>query len=136
MFLIHSKLSISDTSVQIKRRPLSFFSAREMRVRIENLPSPPRWKEVEVSIEGGTTRDPLTFYYRDGLESFKFLFGNPLFRDHMEYVPRREYTDESKKERLYSEMMTGDLAWSLQVAIFYGHLIVEVKLTSFRPGKN
>lgn len=116
MFLIHSKLSISDTSVQIKRRPLSFFSAREMRVRIENLPSPPRWKEVEVSIEGGTTRDPLTFYYRDGLECFKFLFGDPLFQDHMEYVPRREFTAGEKPERLFNEIMTGDRAWALQVS--------------------
>ena len=116
MFLIHSKLSISDTSVQIKRRPLSFFSAREMRVRIENLPSPPRWKEVEVSIEGGTTRDPLTFYYRDGLECFKFLFGDPLFQDHMEYVPRREFTAGEKPERLFNEIMTGDRACALQVS--------------------
>ena len=116
MFLTHSKLSISDTSVQVKRRPLSFFSAREMRVRIENLPSPPRWKEVEVSIEGGTTRDPLTLYYRDGLECFKFLFGDPLFQDHMEYVPRCEFTAGEKPERLFNEIMTGDRAWALQVS--------------------
>ena len=121
MFLTHSKLSISDTSVQIKRRPLSFFSAREMRVRIENLPSPPRWKEVEVSIEGGTTRDPLTLYYRDGLECFKFLFGDPLFQDHMEYVPRREFTAGEKPERLFNEIMTGDRAWALQVSSVLRH---------------
>ena len=103
-------------SNQLKRRPLSFFSAREMRARIENLPSPPRWKETEVSIGGGSTRDPLTLYYRDGLECFRFLFGNPLFLDHMEYAPRREFTAGEKPERLYNEMMTGDRPWDLQVS--------------------
>ena len=103
------------THWKVKRRPFSFTSAQEMRTRIENLPSPPRWKEVEVSVEGGITKDALTLYYRDGLECFRFLFGNPLFLDHMEYVPRREYTTGEKVERLYNEMMTGDRAWDLQV---------------------
>lgn len=100
---------------QVKRRPLSFSSVREMRSRIEMLPSPPRWKETVVSIPGGITKDPMKFHYRDGLECFKFLFGNPLFSDHMEYTPRREFTSDERPERLYNEMMTGDLAWSLQV---------------------
>ena len=104
------------THWKVKRRPFSFTSAQEMRTRIENLPSPPRWKEVEVSIEGGITKDSPTLYYRDGLDCFKFLFGNPLFLDHMEYVPRREYTTGEKVERLYNEMMTGDRAWDLQVS--------------------
>ena len=112
---------ISGASVQVKRRPLSVFSAREMRARIENLPSPPCWKEVEVSVEGGTTKDPLTLYYRDGLECFKFLFGNPLFQDHMEYVPRREFTAGEKPERLFNEIMTGDRAWALQVSSVLRH---------------
>ena len=87
-----------------------------MHACIENLPSPPHWKEVEVRIEGGTTKDPLTLYYRDGLECFKFLFGNPLFLDHMEYVPRHEFTVGENTERLYNEIMTGDRAWALQVS--------------------
>lgn len=80
------------------------------------LPSPPRWKETIVNVPGGRTKDPIALYYRDGLECFRFLFGNPLFRDHMEYVPRREFTTDEQPERLYNEMMTGDLAWNLQVS--------------------
>ena len=99
-----------------------------MRARIESLPSPPRWKEVEVGIKGGTTKDPLTLFYRDGLECFKFLFGNPLFLDHIDYVPRREFTTGEKPERLYNEMMTGNRAWALQVncitRIFFARLTV------------
>ena len=96
-----------------------------MRARIENLPSPPCWKEVEVSVEGGATKDPLTLYYRDGLECFRFLFGNPLFVDYMEYIPRREFTTGEKPERLYNEIMTGNRAWSLQVSHVLKHHVLK-----------
>lgn len=96
-----------------------------MRARIERLPSPPRWKEAEVEVQGGSTKKPLTLFYRDGLECFKFLFGNPLFRDHMDYAPRREYSTNDGRERLYNEIMTGDLAWSLQVRNLSTKLLYE-----------
>lgn len=57
----------------------------------------------------------MVLYYRDALECFEFLFGNPLFRDYMEYVPRREFTTGEEPERLYSEILTADMAWNLQV---------------------
>ena len=59
-------------------------------------------------------------YFRDALDCFKHLFGNPLFSDYMEFVPRREYADREKNERLYNEIMTGDRAWTLQVSILAG----------------
>ena len=68
-----------------------------------------------INVKGGTTKDPLVLYYRDALECFEFLFGNPLFRDYMEYVPRREFTTGAESERLYNEIMTADMAWNLQV---------------------
>ena len=86
-----------------------------MRARAGLLPSTIPWKQVEVAVEGGSTKEPMTLYFRDALECFKFLYGNPLFSDHMDFVPRREYTDKEKTERLYNEIMTGDRAWTLQV---------------------
>ena len=79
------------------------------------LPSPPHWKEEEVQVEGGNTKEPMILFYRDALECFKFTFANPLFLNHMDYVPRHEYADKENKEQLYNEMMTGDRAWWLQV---------------------
>ena len=70
-----------------------------------------------MSVPGGTTKDPMKLYYRDGMECFRFLFGNPLFSEHMEYTPRREFTSDERSERLYNELMTGDLAWNLQVGV-------------------
>ena len=66
-------------------------------------------------VRGGVTKKPLTLYYHDGLECFRFLFGNPLFSNHMDFIPRCEYTSNDKMERLYNDIMTGDNAWKLQV---------------------
>ena len=105
----------------MKHRPFSFSSARELRSRIELLPSPPRWKADVIEIEDGVTKDPITLYYRDGLDCFRFLLGNPLFADYMDFSPRHEYANEDKSERLYNEIMTGDLAWALQVRGLSSH---------------
>ena len=80
-----------------------------------------------IEIEGGVTKDPLTLYYRDGLDCFKFLLANPLFAEYMDFSPRHEYVGEDKSERLYNEMMTGDLAWNLQVWGFssLSHYIIQ-----------
>ena len=100
---------------QMRKRGPSFASARELRQRISLLPDTVCWKQAKVNVSGGSTAQPLTFYYRPAFDCFKFLFGNPLFADYMDFVPRREYADEEKTERLYNEIMTGDQAWALQV---------------------
>ena len=89
-----------------------------MRTRNALLPATVPWKQVEVEVRGAVTKEPLTLYYRDALECFKRLFGNPLFSGYMDFIPRREYTSEEKTERLYNEIMTGDRAWALQVFLF------------------
>ena len=99
----------------MRERPLSFASSGEMRKRIDLLPGTVPWKQVEVKVPGGSTTDPLVLNYRPADECFEELFKVPLFREHMDYTPRREYTDGSKKERLYNEIFTGDRAWELQV---------------------
>ena len=60
---------------------------------------------------------PLILYYRSAIECLEFKLSDPRYKDHLDFIPRREYTDESKTERLYNEIMTGDLAWSLQVCL-------------------
>ena len=104
--------------LQVRQRPLSFSSSREMRARAALLPATVPWKQVEIKVRGAVTKEPLTLYYREAIECVKYLWGNPLFSGHMDFIPRREYTDEERTERLYNEMMTGDRAWSLQANPF------------------
>ena len=110
-------MSLTLTIHQVKGRPLSFSSSREMRGRTGLLPATVPWKQVQVQVQGGVTTEPMMLYFRDALECFKCLFGNPLFSGYMDFIPRREYADEEKTERLYNEIMTGDRAWTLQVSI-------------------
>ena len=64
---------------------------------------------------GGMTQKPIHFFYRDGLECFKFLFSNPIYANDMDYCPRKLWTTEERTARVYTEIMTGDLVWDIQV---------------------
>ena len=64
------------------------------------------------------------FYYRDGIDVAKYIFANPVFANHMMYDPVREWTDATQSERVYSEFMTGDYAWEIQVSRFELYFIM------------
>jgi hypothetical protein len=71
-----------------------------------------------VQVPGDTTSTDLTLYYRDGLEVFKYLFGNPVYKNFMSYEPIKIYTNKRKEKRIYTEMMTGNWAWESQVPLY------------------
>ncbi len=96
---------------------LSFTSAADLRNRIEILPQVPAWKEIEVSVPGGTTKEPLKLLYRDGYECFSFLFGHPRYNGQMDFKPTKIWEDETRKSRLIDEIVTGDLVWNIQVRL-------------------
>jgi hypothetical protein len=104
---------------KVQQRPFSFKSAKDLRSRVELLPSGPEWLMQSIKVPGGTTSTDLTLYYRDGLEVFKFLFGNPEYEGFMSYEPYKVYTCQRKEKRIYTEMMTGDWAWECQVCSPY-----------------
>lgn len=88
-----------------------------MHNNLAKLPKPPAWKSRIITVEGGTTDEPIEFLYRDGLEVFKFLFGNPVFRNHLQHKPTKIWADIKKKLRIVNGPLTGDLAWELQVRV-------------------
>jgi hypothetical protein len=115
--LVHPYVETS-SSIKLKKvqqQPFSFKSAKELRSRVELLPSGPRWLMQNVLVPGDAASTELTLYYRDSLELFKFLFGNPVYEGFMSYEPYRLYTNNRKEKRIYTEMMTGDWAWECQV---------------------
>lgn len=62
---------------------------------------------------GYTTKDPLVLYYRDPIECIEFLMKNPLFSGRIHYQPRQDF--DRSGNRVYSEWITSDGAWDLQV---------------------
>lgn len=116
VYFVHPSLLIIFN--QVKARPLSFTSAAELIDRIELLPKTPSWKYRTVTVEGGTTKKPITLYYRNGLECFRFLFGNPLFQDQMDFKPYTQFEggdDGQEGSILYGEIASGKYMMRVQV---------------------
>ena len=96
-------------------RPLSFKSWKELKARIKLLPKAPEWECTPLTVEGGTTKEPILYYHRKGLKCFRFLVGNPIFREHSEYVAYKAFADNERTRRLFGSGMSGDWADEMQV---------------------
>lgn len=95
---------------------LSFNTTKDLRSRIEMLPKGPQWKAVPWPSPGGTpVKEPLTLFYRDALECLESLLQNPLVQDHIGYTPFKLFTTAEKTMRAYTEWLSGNTAWEMQV---------------------
>lgn len=61
------------------------------------------------------TKKPVHLFYRDPMECIESLVRSPYLANHIHYTPMRVYEAASEVMRVYSEWMTGDAAWSMQV---------------------
>ena len=108
-------VSCSQYHAKIKSLPLSFRTAKELRRRAELLPSGPCWKSQEIRTSHPTKR-PVFLYWCDSLELIEALFNNPKFQDVMDFSPYRLYDSAARLYHVYTEWMSGDEAWSMQVS--------------------
>jgi hypothetical protein len=88
---------------------------------MELLPKAPQWRCMPIVVDGYPTKAPMCLYYRDALECVEYLFGNPLFVGQIDYSPQRLWKTAEKLERVYTEWMTGDSAWEMQVSSGFLH---------------
>ena len=100
---------------QVKDARVSFSTAKVLCGRMEMLPSIPDWKSKKISITGYPTSELMYLFYHDALDCIKYVSGNPLFANHMDFSPTRLYQDMEQTICLYSEWMTGDATWDMQV---------------------
>lgn len=105
---------LSLTLFQIKKLQLSFTTARTLRNRVEMLPSGPRWKSKKL-VPKQPTKQPIHLYYRDPLDCIESLLQSLLLADHITYSPFHLYRTAARVARVYTEWLSGDVAWSLQV---------------------
>lgn len=78
------------------------------------LPSGPHWMS-KVIPTSHATKLPVVLYWRDPLECIASVFNNPLFHNRIDFRPRKVYTTAEKQCRVYTEWMTGNDAWDMQV---------------------
>lgn len=65
-------------------------------------PTAPAWRPNQVE-----------FYHRDTFETLKYIVGNSRLQNHMKWAPEKHFN--SKGERVFSELWTGDWWWRMQV---------------------
>ena len=87
------------------------------------LPKGPEWQCKPLSTDCPTKR-PLHLYYRDPLECIQSILFNPLVKDFISFSPFRLFESATKAMRLYTEWLSGDVAWSMQVGFFYKQPLV------------
>ncbi|KLO14986.1 hypothetical protein SCHPADRAFT_825462, partial [Schizopora paradoxa] len=104
-----------------KQNRLSFRTAQELYTKIALLPQPPKWLSRTVVVPGGTSLEPLTLFYRNGLEVFKFLLANPVFSGKQNFVPQKCF-DEGDVV-FFDEPTTAQHMWEVQVK-FTSHFLI------------
>ncbi|KAI5994395.1 hypothetical protein EDD15DRAFT_2165927 [Pisolithus albus] len=119
-WLLRSRLSMAaiDSFLSldlIKELPLSFRTARELRLRAELLPSGPRWHSQAIRPQHPTKRS-VTLFYRDPIECVQSLLSHPFFESHIEFIPRKVWSTAAQLSRVYDEWLTGEHAWNLQAS--------------------
>ena len=78
------------------------------------LPSGPSWKSLPIS-PLYPTKNKMYLYYRNPVECLESLMRNPLLEDHIEFTPFKLFESALKTMRVYTEWLSGDAAWSMQV---------------------
>ena len=103
---------------------LSFKTSKALQNNIERLPSGPKWKYEEITTSHAVN-EPIMLYYRNPLECIEALIQNPLVKDYLTWVPYKLYADgkepdddEQSSQRVYTEWLSGDHAWEMQVCHF------------------
>ena len=68
--------------------------------------------------------------HRDPLECIQALLRNPTFEGKWTFSARWVYEDPNRQNRIYSDWMTSDSAWSAQVST-YLTLLIDTALNFF-----
>ena len=116
IFTLHT---LTDPPVKVQDAGISFPTAKALRGRVELLPKVPDWKVKRISISGYPTHKPMFLFYRNSLDCVEYLLGNPLFANCMDFCPVRSYQDAEHTIRVYTEWLTGNAAWEMQVRSLY-----------------
>ena len=102
--------------------PLSFHNNRSFWKKIDSLPAGAPWHLKSIHITGDRTdengnflTEDLELWFRNPVDVVRELFGNPLFKDLLNYRPYKMWMEEMGKTRCINEMWTADWWWELQV---------------------
>jgi Plavaka transposase len=106
--------------------PLSFRSGDALIDRLESLPNAgTSWKAEVIIPDSGTLLEPIMLFYRDPMDAIESLLQSPAFKDVIDFVPCRVWSDPGdpdnpdRRERNYKEIFSGNWSWSIQVSLAF-----------------
>ncbi|KAI0764847.1 hypothetical protein C8Q74DRAFT_1370751 [Fomes fomentarius] len=105
--------------------------------KLDQLPAGPEWTCDEWDIIGEVLNEngdkktkPVELWCRNPVECIRELLGNPKFKEHLHYAPKKLFWDANGTDHIYSEMWTGDWWWDTQGVLPSGATIAPVILSS------
>ena len=123
----------------MKRTGISYRTAQMANQYIDKLPSGPKWKVKTIKPENGyETAEPVVLFKRDAVECVQYLLNNPLFADHISFIPVKHFAING--DRVFREPISGFKAWRDQVRTCWN--LVSVDTLNFSvagcssPGRN
>jgi hypothetical protein len=99
---------------QLNSVSLGYRTAKAATRLIDSLPAGPQWTSQTFRHEERETVEPIILYYRDAVECAEFLLSNPLFRDHINFVPVKHYDRDG--HRVLAEPLSAKQAWETQAS--------------------
>ena len=76
-------------------------------------------------------KSPIYLYWRNPLDCLESILSHPLFANQLEFVPRHIYTTVAKDRHVYTNWITGEDAWKMQVRTrYYSSLERELTIDS------
>ena len=60
-------------------------------------------------------KQKLSLYYRDPIDCLQSILHNPLFQDYIQFHPFQLFWSAEGAMRVYTEWLSGDAAWEMQV---------------------
>jgi hypothetical protein len=82
---------------------------------LKSLPPEPNMNAYSVTVGEGEGAETFEMRCKDIVETLGQLVSDPRFKNHIDYVPRKHYTDESRKVRVHGKMSGGNWFWCMQV---------------------
>ncbi|KAH9170179.1 hypothetical protein EDB89DRAFT_2072170 [Lactarius sanguifluus] len=72
----------------------------------------------------------VALFYHDPLECIQSILSNPLVNDYIRFTPFRMYESAVSAMRIYTEWLSGDVAWSMQSQLPDGATLLGIVLSS------
>ncbi|KAJ7429835.1 hypothetical protein B0H11DRAFT_1894852 [Mycena galericulata] len=115
----------------------SFDKKRTFLQTIDSLPIGAKWNIEHIPLTGDVLDDNNEFrietaelWFRDPVECVKELIGNPVFKEAMDYAPKRLFVDAEGTEEVINEMSSASWWWKMQTRLPDGSTCAPIILSS------